>query len=150
MAPAAIARENENIVVVLVVVGPDPSGCVWLGKEKRYGFKYWRCSNRQAVLTGRQTEGNLMTKSVSDQTIRQEILRQVSNGRSVAPRDVAVAVAPEGEDWRRFLKRIRRVASELHAENLLVFLRKKKPVSPEGLKGVFRLAPPGILEAGNE
>lgn len=91
-----------------------------------------------------------MTKSVSDQTIRQEILRQISNGRSIAPRDVAMAVAQEGEDWRRFLKRIRRVATELCAENLLVFLRKKKPVSPEGLKGVFRLAQPGILEAGNE
>lgn len=91
-----------------------------------------------------------MTKSVSDQTIRQEILRQISNGRSIVPRDVAMAVAQEGEDWRRFLKRIRQIATDLQTENLVVFLRKKKPVSPEGLKGVFRLAHPGILETGNE
>ncbi len=91
-----------------------------------------------------------MTKPVSDQTIRQEILRQISNCHSIAPRDAAMAVAPEGEDWRHFLKRIRQVATELHAENQLVFLRKKKPVSPEGLKGVFRLAHPGILESDND
>lgn len=82
--------------------------------------------------------------TVTDNAIQQEILRQIDEGKSVAPRDIATAIAPEGEDWRRYLKRIRTIAVALHSEDKLVFIRKKKIVSPDGLKGVFRLASPSL------
>lgn len=83
-----------------------------------------------------------MTETVTDKAIELELLKQTSEGKSVAPRDIATAIAPEGVDWRRYLKRIKQVATALHDKNELVFLRKKKVVSPVGLKGVFRLAAP--------
>ncbi len=83
--------------------------------------------------------------TVTDDTIREEILRQIDGGKSVAPRDIATVIAPEGEDWRRYLKRIRAIAVALHSEDKLVFIRKKKIVSPDGLKGVFRLAAPSAV-----
>ena len=85
--------------------------------------------------------------AVTDQQIETEILTQVAATRSVAPRDVAAVLASDGEDWRRYLPRIRAVATVLHSNNQLLFIRKKKSVSPEGLKGVFRLASPQNYEA---
>lgn len=79
---------------------------------------------------------------VIDQRIESEIIGQTARARSVAPRDVAVALARDGEDWRKYLPRIRQVAISLHADGKLLFIRKKKSVSPIGLKGVFRLASP--------
>ena len=86
--------------------------------------------------------------AVQDQQIEQEILNQIANAKSVAPRDVAMAVAEDGEDWRRYLSRIRAVAVSLHGNQQLLFIRKKKSVSPDGLKGVFRLASPQNYEVG--
>lgn len=79
---------------------------------------------------------------VADTEIRSEILRLTGEKASVAPRDIAQALAPEGDDWRKFLPRIRAQATLLHSEDQLVFVRKRKIVSPEGLKGVYRLARP--------
>lgn len=85
-----------------------------------------------------------------DQRIEEEVLRQIAGARSVAPRDIAMALAREGEDWRKYLPRIRQVATILHADGRLLFIRKKKSVSPVGLKGVFRLASPEEWEAAGE
>lgn len=78
--------------------------------------------------------------SVADNDISAEILTQIAEKQSVAPRDVAQKLTSEGEDWRKLLPRIRRMATALHGDGLLVFVRKKKIVSPIGLKGVYRLA----------
>lgn len=85
-------------------------------------------------------QGYLM--KVDDAKIEQEILRQISNAFSVAPRDVAVAIAPDGQDWRTFLPRIKAISFRLHGEGRLILLRKRKSVSPDTLKGVYRLALP--------
>jgi len=78
----------------------------------------------------------------STDAIRAEILKQLDTQASVAPRDIAQSLVKGKEDWRKLLPSIRREATGLHAEGLLNFIRKKKIVSPEGLKGVFRLAKP--------
>lgn len=80
--------------------------------------------------------------SQSDEAIQKEILKQISNARSVAPREIAIALAEKDIDWRTYLPRIRSLATLLSQESQLVFVRKKKVVSPEGLRGVYRLAAP--------
>ena len=81
-----------------------------------------------------------------DQAVRDEIVRQIAGDKSVAPRDVAQALAGEGEDWRKYLPRIRAEAIALYNAGELSFLRKRKPVSPSGLKGVYRLSKPVASE----
>lgn len=61
-------------------------------------------------------------------------------GRSVSPSDVAQALAPE--DWRPLLAPVRQVAVALAREGRLNVLRKGKPVPPEEVRGVIRLAAP--------
>lgn len=80
--------------------------------------------------------------SQSDESIRKEILKQIASARSVAPREIAIALAEKDVDWRIYLPRIRSMATLLSHENQLVFVRKKKVVPPEGLRGVYRLAAP--------
>ncbi len=62
----------------------------------------------------------------------------INQSCSVAPREVAISLAEEGQDWRRLLPAIRRVATEMAAEGELVFIRKKKIHDPATVKGVFR------------
>lgn len=62
-------------------------------------------------------------------------------GGSVAPTEVAQAVFPV-PDWQRALPVVRRVALRLAREGRILILRKGKPVAPEDLRGVFRLAAP--------
>ena len=83
---------------------------------------------------------------VADTDIQSEILPLTGEKASVAPRDVAQALTKDGEDWRKFLPRIRAQATILHGEDKLVFVRKRKIVPPEGLKGVYRLARPTLEE----
>ena len=78
----------------------------------------------------------------ADSDISNEILKQTAEKTSVAPRDVAQALVKDGEDWRKYPPRIRQQAKALHAEGKLAFIRKRKVVSPDGLKGEFRLAQP--------
>lgn len=80
--------------------------------------------------------------ATSDSDIRETLLKQIAAAKSVAPRDVAQQLAGEGEDWRKYLPRIRAEAVKLHAEGRLNFIRKKKVVSPSGLKGVYRFSDP--------
>lgn len=83
---------------------------------------------------------------VSDDAIRQEVLQQIGNNKSVAPRDVAQALAAPGEDWRPLLPRLRAAAIKLESEGTLIFVRKRKKVSSNGLRGVYRFAAPGQFE----
>ena len=83
-----------------------------------------------------------MTKSAGgmDAAIAETLTALVTGRRSVSPRDVALTLVTDGEDWRRLLPAIRRVAQTLAGEGRIVFLRKGRPVDPAGLKGVYRLA----------
>ena len=74
------------------------------------------------------------------EAVREALITEISNNRSVAPRDIAQKLMKEGEDWRSYLTLIRETAIDLEGENVLTFLRKGKPVSSKGLKGVYRLA----------
>ena len=85
--------------------------------------------------------------SVGDDKIEQEILQQMAAVRSVAPRDVAIAVTPEGQDWRTFLSRIKAISIKLHGEGRLILVRNRKSVEPSALKGVYRLASPESFDA---
>lgn len=78
--------------------------------------------------------------------IRDEIVKQIGAGKSVAPRDIAQALVAEGEDWRKLLPRVREQAVALYHEGALSFIRKRKVVSPEGLKGIYRLSKPAPSE----
>jgi len=78
----------------------------------------------------------------TDAKIDAEILMQIDTVPSAAPRDVAQKIAASDEDWRIYLPRIRQRATALYEMGQLDFIRKKKIVSPVGLKGVFRLAKP--------
>lgn len=80
--------------------------------------------------------------AVDDAKVEQEILQQVRCARSVAPRDIALAIAPDGKDWRSFLTQIKRVSCRLTEEGKLVLIRKRKSIAPSALKGVYRLASP--------
>lgn len=80
--------------------------------------------------------------SVSDEAISDELLKQISSGRSAAPREIATALTTGDADWRKLLPRIRAIAVGLEKQGRLVFIRKKKVVSSEGLKGVYRFGLP--------
>ncbi|WP_420430302.1 DUF3253 domain-containing protein [Kordiimonas sp.] len=80
--------------------------------------------------------------AAGNDTIRNEIVKQIEPGNSVAPRDIAQALVDEGEDWRKLLPRVREQAVALYHEGALSFIRKRKVVSPEGLKGIYRLSKP--------
>ena len=88
--------------------------------------------------------------AVKDEAIRAEIETRIAGDKSVAPREVAEALAPEGTDWRKLLPRVRLQAVSLHGEGKLDFIRKRKVVPPEGLKGVYRFARPGLVSAVQE
>lgn len=70
------------------------------------------------------------------------LLDLIGRTTSVAPRDVAEAVAKKGKDWRVYLPEIKSIAIKLEAAGRLVFVRKGRAVPSKGLKGVYRLARP--------
>lgn len=61
--------------------------------------------------------------------------------RTVAPADVAQAVAP-GEHWQRALPQVRRTAVALAQAGRLLIYRKGKVIDPAELRGVYRLGLP--------
>ena len=75
-----------------------------------------------------------------EEAMQAKLLEMISEKPSIAPREAAMALVKEGQDWRKLLPLVRAQAKALHAAGELNFIRKKKIVSPEGLKGVFRLA----------
>ncbi len=80
----------------------------------------------------------------SAEALAAAILSQASErgaGRSICPSEVARALG--GEDWHPLMTPVRQAAVELARQGRLLILRKGKPVGPEGVKGVIRLAIPG-------
>lgn len=73
--------------------------------------------------------------------IADEILRQVEArgpGKSICPSEVAQALNPG--QWRPLLTPVRQAAAALARDGRLSILRKGRPVSPEEMRGVIRLA----------
>lgn len=70
------------------------------------------------------------------------MLADLPEGKSLSPQQVAQAVTPEGEDWRRQLPRLRAIVVGLARQERLVVLRHGKPADPNTFKGVYRLARP--------
>jgi hypothetical protein len=72
-----------------------------------------------------------------------EILRQTAErgaDKSICPSEVARALAPTEEAWRRLLGPVRAAAIRLAREGRIEVLRKGKPVDPEAeIRGVIRL-----------
>jgi len=85
--------------------------------------------------------------------IAAEILRQTAErgaGKSICPSEVARALAPEEEAWRRLLGPVRATAIRLARDGRLDVLRKGKPVDPAAeVRGVIRLRAPGG-QSGND
>jgi hypothetical protein len=75
--------------------------------------------------------------------IEQEILRQVAArgaAKSICPSEVARALAPEEDAWRRLMSQVRAAAIRLAKQGRVEVLRKGKPVDPEAeIRGVIRL-----------
>ena len=72
-----------------------------------------------------------------------EILRQTSErgaAKSICPSEVARALAPDEEAWRRLMGPIRAAAIRLARRGEVEVLRKGKPVSTDAeIRGVIRL-----------
>ncbi len=83
-----------------------------------------------------------MTANISDNEISKALMKAITEAHSVAPREVALSLMDKTDPWQKILPRIRSVATQLHKSGDLVFIRKKKIVDPEGLKGVYRFAKP--------
>ncbi len=66
-----------------------------------------------------------------------ELLSQVRNSESISPNQVAKAL--NAENWQRELPKVRAVIVGLARQGRIEVLRKGKPVSPEDLKGIYRI-----------
>ena len=75
--------------------------------------------------------------------IAAEILRQTAArgaDKSICPSEVARALAPEDDAWRRLMGAVRATAIRLAREGRVEVLRKGKPVDPAAeIRGVIRL-----------
>jgi len=82
----------------------------------------------------------------STEALEAEILRQTSErgtGKSICPSEVARALAPEEEAWRRLMGPVRAAAIRLAKAGQVEVLRKGKPVEPDAeIRGVIRLRKP--------
>ncbi len=66
-----------------------------------------------------------------------ELLSQLREGESISPNQVAKVL--DAENWQRELPKVKAVAIGLARQGRLEFVRKGKAVSPDGLKGIYRL-----------
>jgi hypothetical protein len=75
--------------------------------------------------------------------ISAEILRQTAErgaGKSICPSEVARALEPAEEAWRRLMGPVRAAAIRLAREGRIEVLRKGKPADPAAeIRGVIRL-----------
>jgi hypothetical protein len=82
----------------------------------------------------------------SPDAITAEILRQTAARgptKSICPSEVARALEPEEDRWRRLMGPIRAAAIRLARAGQLDILRKGKPASPDSeIRGVIRLRAP--------
>lgn len=90
-------------------------------------------------------------KRVKAAEIREKILeiaeaRLKAGGGKVDPMEVAIAVAGKDEKiWRRLMKPIKDEVARLAEAGTIVVVRKKKPVDPKKIRGLyrFRMLAPG-------
>lgn len=77
------------------------------------------------------------------EAIAAAILRQAAGRgaeKSICPSEVARALAPEEDAWRRLMGPVRAAAIALAREGRIEVLRKGKPVDPgQEVRGVIRL-----------
>jgi hypothetical protein len=77
------------------------------------------------------------------EALEAEILRQTAERgpeKSICPSEVARALAPEEEAWRRLMGPVRAAAIRLARSGQVEILRKGKPVDPAAeIRGVIRL-----------
>lgn len=69
-----------------------------------------------------------------------DLIAERGPGKTICPSEAARRLA--GDDWRKELKRVRRIALNLAAEGRITVLKKGKAVpDPLTVKGVIRLGP---------
>jgi hypothetical protein len=85
--------------------------------------------------------------AITPDAITGEILRQTAERgptKSICPSEVARALEPEEDRWRRLMGPIRAAAIRLARAGQVDILRKGKPASPDAeIRGVIRLRAPG-------
>ena len=82
---------------------------------------------------------------MNTEAISAEILRQITArgaGTSICPSEVARAL--DAQAWRSLLGPVRQVAAALAREGRVAILRKGRVVPPAEMRGVIRLALPGM------
>jgi hypothetical protein len=70
-----------------------------------------------------------------------DLLAKLEPGASLNPNQVAQAYCADKtpEAWRRELPKLRNISLGLARQDRIYILRKGKPITPETLKGVYRL-----------
>ncbi|MCR9257670.1 MAG: DUF3253 domain-containing protein [Alphaproteobacteria bacterium] len=79
-------------------------------------------------------------------TAVRELTTARGSGKSICPSEAARKVAEDKgtpENWRWMLKPLRKISQDLARDGEIVILRKGKPIAPEDMRGVVRLALPG-------
>lgn len=69
-----------------------------------------------------------------------QLLGALEPGKSICPSEVPRAITGEGGPWRSYLKRTRAIAGRLSESGKVCVLRHGKPVKPDAIRGVVRLA----------
>jgi len=85
-----------------------------------------------------------VSPALSPEAVDDAILRLAAAagpGKTIAPGDVAHAVAP-GDGWQRALPQVRRSAVALAQAGRVLVYRKGKVIDPAELRGVYRLGLP--------
>ncbi|MFM2148329.1 MAG: hypothetical protein RLZZ187_635 [Pseudomonadota bacterium] len=78
------------------------------------------------------------TDAIADEILRQTAARGAD--KSICPSEVARALAPDDDAWRRLMGAVRATAIRLAREGQVEVLRKGKPVDPAAeIRGVIRL-----------
>lgn len=85
-------------------------------------------------------------RKVPDDPVAGYILRAVSAGQDVAPRDIAMAIAADRarpdapkDIWRKYMTAVRQQAIHLARSGRLHIVRKGEILDPNKLKGLYKL-----------
>jgi hypothetical protein len=84
-----------------------------------------------------------MSEALEETLLR--MLTELAPGESLNPNDVAKTShldKDRPDAWRRNLHRIKAISVGLARQGRIEILRKGKPVSPDNLKGIYRLRLP--------